>query len=74
MFEFCAVQDLPSGEVRIVPPNPAITYCDPDQTTCPRIWEVPEVRAVQLLPLGEVRIVPLYPVTTYCDPDQVIPK
>lgn len=44
---FCALSPIDQGEVRMVPPSPTATNCEPDQATPSSQFEVPEVWAVQ---------------------------
>src|SRR5258708_39920082 len=46
----CHVHDIPSGEVRMVPPLPTATNCVPDQATPFRVFVVPDVRDVTGIP------------------------
>ena len=62
--EVLSVQEVPSGEVRMVPLSPTVTnVLFPEVTSL--IWsDVPEVLPVQVVPSEEVRMVPDSPVDT----------
>ena len=62
--EVLAVQDMPSGEERIVPASPTATYVPFPYPTPERVEVTPEVLAVQEVPSGEERIIPLLPTLT----------
>ena len=59
--EVCAVQVVPSEEVRIVPEKPTTTKVLFPYATALRLFDVPEVCAVQVVPSDEVSKVPEAP-------------
>jgi len=62
--EVLSVQEIPSGEVRMVPKKPTVTKSPFPEVTPLRYFDVPEVLLVHEFPSGEVRMVPELPSVT----------
>jgi len=62
--EVLLVQEVPSGEVRMVPELPSVTKSPFPEVTPLRYSHFPEVLLVHEIPSEEVRIVPEFPTDT----------